>query len=313
MDDSTTPPFVGAGPEDEIVESSAGAADVAESIVCWRCGKSIPVTNATCPVCRAVARHALPLARSEPAFAPFKDAETPRPEVAAQGSPDDLEPSGTPPSLQVIYFFLAFLCVSIAQGLVGFIIGLSNHELDNNDKLRDLVIGAEIVDSLMVLAALVCIARPPRPPAMSLPRRLVGCAAGTALVGGALLANFGYHALLEHYLDAPEWLRRDEICDTAPWYWLVLAICVQPAVFEELFFRYLMLGHFRGVMTTHGAVWVSSLIFGMAHLGVPLSMPILMVVGVALGYARVWSGSLILPMLLHGAHNAAVIYFETHR
>jgi membrane protease YdiL (CAAX protease family) len=95
--------------------------------------------------------------------------------------------------------------------------------------------------------------------------------------------------------------------------WLVLAICVQPAIFEELFFRYLTLGHLRSVTGVHGAVWVSSLIFGLAHLGVPLSIPMLVVVGVVLGYARVWSGSLLLPMLMHAAHNLVIVYLETQR
>ncbi len=61
------------------------------------------------------------------------------------------------------------------------------------------------------------------------------------------------------------------------------------------------------------AVCVTSVMFGMAHSAVLLSIPILTVVGLGLGIVRVWSGSIILPMLLHALHNAAIIYFETRR
>ncbi|HEV3257192.1 MAG TPA: CPBP family intramembrane glutamic endopeptidase [Gemmataceae bacterium] len=47
--------------------------------------------------------------------------------------------------------------------------------------------------------------------------------------------------------------------------------------------------------------------FGMAHVGVPLSIPLLMVVGLFLGYVRTASRSLLLPMLMHFGHNAAIL------
>jgi membrane protease YdiL (CAAX protease family) len=81
-------------------------------------------------------------------------------------------------------------------------------------------------------------------------------------------------------------------------------------IVEELFFRYLVLGHLRTVMGMHGAVWVSSVMFGMAHVHAFGSVPILIVVGAGLGYMRVMSGSLAVPMLMHGLHNAAVLAWE---
>ncbi len=86
-------------------------------------------------------------------------------------------------------------------------------------------------------------------------------------------------------------------------------IGIQPAIFEELFFLASDLGQ-RGITGVHAAVFVSSLMFGMQYLGVPLSIPILMVVGVGFGYGRVLTGGMIAPMLMHFAHNFAILYLN---
>jgi membrane protease YdiL (CAAX protease family) len=88
---------------------------------------------------------------------------------------------------------------------------------------------------------------------------------------------------------------------------VLFAYCLEPAVVEELFFRYLALDTLRGVMNVHAAVVISSVMFGLAHIGVPLSIPMLALVGVALGYARVASGRLALPMVLHFLHNFVIV------
>ena len=73
----------------------------------------------------------------------------------------------------------------------------------------------------------------------------------------------------------------------------VLLICVQPAIVEELFFRQMTLGVFRKSMNLHLAVWLTAAMFALAHLGNPLGMPYLFLVGgvlslcmAALGVAR---------------------------
>src|SRR5258708_36568856 len=88
---------------------------------------------------------------------------------------------------------------------------------------------------------------------------------------------------------------------------VLVSYCLEPALIEELFFRYLALDTLRGVMNVHAAVAVSSVMFGLAHIGVPLSIPMLALVGVALGYARVASGRLALPVLLHFLHNFVIV------
>jgi membrane protease YdiL (CAAX protease family) len=89
----------------------------------------------------------------------------------------------------------------------------------------------------------------------------------------------------------------------------VLLICAQPAIFEELFFRQMVLGVFRRRMNLHVAIWTTGAMFALAHLGNPLGMPYLFLAGAAFGYARAYGG-LSLAMLLHFVHNFAVIAYE---
>ena len=88
--------------------------------------------------------------------------------------------------------------------------------------------------------------------------------------------------------------------------WLI-CICVQPALIEELFFRYLAFGSLRAVMGGHAVVWVTAVMFASAHIGVVLSLPVLFVLGLLLGYARLASGGMLLPVVLHFLHNLCVI------
>jgi uncharacterized protein len=118
--------------------------------------------------------------------------------------------------------------------------------------------------------------------------------------------NHGYHTVLRTYLGVRP-TRDAVVAANGITPLLLIAYCVEPAVVEELFFRYLALDTLRGVTSVHLSVAISSLMFGMAHIGAPLSIPMLALVGVPLAYARVASGSLALPMVLHFLHNLLVV------
>ncbi len=167
----------------------------------------------------------------------------------------------------------------------------------------------EGIDTVVVLVGLFLVGRP-------LVRSAVGTRLPTwavALPGLVLLlgVNLGYHQALRWLvmqaadpgadeLPVPDIGLRDG--------WIaVLLICVQPAVIEELFFRYMLYGHLRPHVGVHAAVWLSAVIFGMAHLGAIVGWPVLILLGAGLGYARVYSGGLALPILLHFLHNLAVL------
>jgi membrane protease YdiL (CAAX protease family) len=95
------------------------------------------------------------------------------------------------------------------------------------------------------------------------------------------------------------------------WATVVLLVCAQPAVFEELAFRGVILTGLRHVLSDAEAVVVSALMFMIIHLAF-LSFPHLVLIGLFLGYIRVRSGSLYPCMAAHFLHNFAVVWAETH-
>jgi len=175
--------------------------------------------------------------------------------------------------------------------------------------LLEQLIVFEAIDTFLVVVAFAWASRPPAI------RRSDSQYAAAWLSAGPLLAlllgiNWSYHELLRNALGQPPFIEFIELDVRSNPALIVLAVCVQPAIVEELFFRYLALTHLRSVMGLHGAVWVSSVMFGMAHIHAPLSIPILILVGAGLGYMRVWSGGLAIPMVMHAVHNAVVLYLE---
>jgi membrane protease YdiL (CAAX protease family) len=97
----------------------------------------------------------------------------------------------------------------------------------------------------------------------------------------------------------------------AGWGWgmSILLICVQPAVVEEVAFRGVIFSALRQVLESGEAVIVSALMFMIIHLSVP-SFPHLLLIGLALGWLRVRTGSLIPGMCLHFTHNLLCIVWE---
>lgn len=93
---------------------------------------------------------------------------------------------------------------------------------------------------------------------------------------------------------------------------VVLLIAVQPGIFEELAFRGVILGGVRHVLSPMEAIVVSAAMFMIIHLAVP-SFPHLFVMGLALGWLRVRTGSLYPGMLLHFCHNLLCVVWELWR
>jgi membrane protease YdiL (CAAX protease family) len=211
---------------------------------------------------------------------------------------------------KVMVFFGLFLLTSLVFGaLTSF--GMPDEKPTPARARRqlNLILGVEILDAALVGAALAMVARPARRAPMSnLPQALLW---GASVVGVfALVAvNGAYHDALRAHLSL-EPARDLIVAATGITPLVVVTYCLQPAIVEELFFRHLALDNLRGVMTVHQAVFISSLMFGIAHIGVPLSVPMLILVGVPLGYARVMSGNLLLPMLIHFLHNGIILVLD---
>lgn len=217
------------------------------------------------------------------------------------------------PLLITLGTFASIMAVSFGQGVYAL---FSEPVLPNlteaqiKDRLVNEMLVFEGLDTAIVVLGVLIAGRP-----------LARAAAGNRLATWALAVpgfvlllgvNLGYHTLLKSLLSPYQDPNAPPIIDIGltDGVWAILIVCVQPAVVEELFFRYLLFGHLRPHLGTHGAVWLSAVIFGMAHLGNVPGCPVLILLGAGLGYARAFSGGLALPILLHFLHNFAVLLID---
>lgn len=263
---------------------------VVELVACWRCGKP-KEADAVCPMCGA--------------------GDRPRPKGESRKPARREAHRDSKVASRLLIIYAALLASSVVFGwLIHF--GLDPNvvnDVASANKQLMLMLTIEGVFSVLVLIGLVWVPRPLPQPAVSMGRRVAAWLASPLMLGVALAVNFGYHRILLDLMGITS-IEDKLVAQCGLSVPLLLAYCVQPAIFEELFFRHLALGSLRNVTGVHGAVFASSIMFGMCHIGVPMSIPILTVVGVVFGYARVWSGGLALPMLLHFTHNLAVILYH---
>jgi sodium transport system permease protein len=87
---------------------------------------------------------------------------------------------------------------------------------------------------------------------------------------------------------------------------LLLVLAVLPAVFEELAFRGFILSGLRHLGHTRRAIVLSSLLFGVTHAIFQQSI-VATIVGVAIGYIAVQTGSIWPGMLFHLVHNSLAL------
>jgi uncharacterized protein len=277
------PPEKYAGDEPPSAEPAEEAAPV-DLAPCWRCGLQAPVDASGCPHCRAPLRRA-----TEP------------------GAPA-ARPQRLPPILPMVLVYVIVLATSLVGGLAfRFSIQADNRKaLPQFETQIPLITGLEAVDTVLVIVAALAMWKASRTEPPSANARLATWALALPLLAGLLGLNHLYHLALRSYIGIqdqaihPGWRQNMFLA--------IALVCVQPAIVEELFFRRVTLGTLRQAMNAHAAVWISALMFGFAHIGAPLSIPMLTLLGVGLGYARVASGSLLLPMLLHFGHNLAIVF-----
>jgi membrane protease YdiL (CAAX protease family) len=250
------------------------------SVRCWRCEKTVQPRLGRCPYCRA----ALETLPEERIVLPVKE--------------------GLNPIFKVVGLMVALMAVA----LVTFLVLRAKHSwmlLQDWQELRlQAMLIAEGLTTTLVLFGFVWIGRLPGLPRPDWNWRLAAWLWALPVLALLIGMNLGYFWLLRQYL--PPQLRDDWPLTPL----VILIVCVQPAVIEELFFRQLALTGLRQHMGLHGAVWITSVMFGLHHIGNPFGIPYLIVLGAGLGYARVVSGGLALPMLMHGLHNFVVLYLH---
>lgn len=91
----------------------------------------------------------------------------------------------------------------------------------------------------------------------------------------------------------------------------LLLISILPGIGEELLFRGIIQKEiYQKWNRPHLAIWVTAFIFAAFHFQIVGFLPKMMI-GVVLGYAYFFSGSLILPMVIHAINNgfATVSYY----
>ncbi|MFP6647879.1 MAG: CPBP family intramembrane glutamic endopeptidase, partial [Pirellulaceae bacterium] len=163
----------------------------------------------------------------------------------------------------------------------------------------------ELIDVIIVLAAFFSISRAV---VTTRPNHGLGFLLLFPMLALALGINFGYHWIINNHLGVMEGPSETQSMSYLPWY--IVVICLQPAIIEELFFRSVLFRPLQKVMGNHMTVMVTSVMFGVAHIYVPLSIPMLISMGIILGYLRLWTGSLIVPMLLHFIHNGVILALQ---
>ena len=86
----------------------------------------------------------------------------------------------------------------------------------------------------------------------------------------------------------------------------VIDLCLVAPVLEETVFRGIVLGTFVPLFGTPAAIWSSSLMFATLHL-TPLTFVHHTLLGYACARARLESGSMLVPVCIHGLYNALVV------
>ena len=256
--------------------------------LCRRCGKSFDVAKTQCPSCFAV--------------------HCAKPTNSFVVNPYNQSPA----IVQVVWYFLAITLVSIA-GAIGVKFTVDDRASDWTIQIQLLawLTVIELIDTLIVIWAIYSIPTT-RMPSPSQTQRIWARGLFVPLLLFVLAVNTIYHLFLRELLQLD--LETSCLMATTSWLpWKVLLLCVQPAIVEELFFRRVAMEAAREMLSPVWAIVITSVLFALAHVGQPLSLPVLGLIGLSLGFLRVASGTLWLPMLFHFLHNLVVTMFEALR
>lgn len=259
---------------------------------CWRCGKEF--TGVVCPFCYADAL-TTQTNSSDGVFYEKKHYEKKR------GPFGDME---QPAAVLVAYIFLGISLWGVA--LIALIYQHSSGESIQESLVPCVFFGILGNFVLIVNVAVSWWYLTPKKEATS-PRPFWAIPVSFLLLPFALWCAGEYLGLF------PESFRLEEIPDCAREHiptliFLMMSYCVIAPVCEEYFFRRIVLDSFVAVVPTFAAVILSALMFAFAHLGAILSYPLLFLLGIYFGLARVYCKSIVVPMILHGLYNGGVLF-----
>ena len=146
--------------------------------------------------------------------------------------------------------------------------------------------------------------------------RLLGVrkAKPSAIIGGLLIgASFWYINLLVVIPLFEERIRRahdiqhiEQLAEASPIVWTLITLAVLPALCEELLMRGVVARGLRPALGLVGAIVVSALLFGVFHLSFARLVPTALL-GAALAYATLMTGSIVPSCVAHLINNAVVL------
>ena len=267
-------------------DSDAALSDDVEFIECWRCSLPVAIHADECHHCHARPKrvreglHATSLRRDE--YWPLK---------------------------ALLYSYVALLATGIAHA-AALDARFGDVDSPTAEMLREAkvqVAVVEAIDTAIVIIAFAVLGSHGRRPTQPEMRSLWIWPASFPLLAGMLAINVAYHGLLRHFIGITFF---EERLMEEPSLLALLTTCVQPAIVEEAYCRGLAVRVLREFLGLHGVVWITALMFGLMHVSVMLSIPYLILFGVFVGYVRMKSGAVWLPMLLHFLHNLAITLYE---
>ncbi len=132
-------------------------------------------------------------------------------------------------------------------------------------------------------------------------------------MGACALSNYAsssFSAFYEELFGSPTQGAMDEFGSS--WQSLVimvLCVGILPALLEEFAVRGIVLGALRTKFSDTAAIFISAAMFGLLH-GNLVQIPFAFGVGLALGYATVYSGSLFPAIFIHAANNTLAVVMD---
>lgn len=277
-------------PESENPEIPPVESEPPQMVFCQRCGRFSPANAALCLFCRA----------------PSRD-----PKAGGTATIDHVEAEESASRFSALFWsFAAMLLVNVL--LSWYAKGIPDESPMPEHVVRNHAMAltvAEIVDAGIVIFAFLTLRSTIRPaPGVGNHRRLALLLA-LPLLALLLAANIGYHwALITIAGIRPE---ADGMMSSGHHQlWLLVLYSVQPAIIEELFCRRLSFDFFTHHTTVGTAAFASAAMFAAMHTGALVSAPYFVLFGFVMAWLRWWSGSLVLPISLHFAHNLLISIHE---
>jgi membrane protease YdiL (CAAX protease family) len=94
---------------------------------------------------------------------------------------------------------------------------------------------------------------------------------------------------------------------TPAWIIAIVRGCLIVPIFEEVFFRGVLLSWLRSRLNVHGAIFVMAALFALMH-GSLVVAPYVFIFAVVAGYVRVRTGSTFNTIIMHSLNNVLLLY-----